>query len=193
MLIGLTATALGQTGDEQGALTINFTSTNGLKMPRGRLSIKSNQGKVVYEAPAEGQAIVHLPYGRYSVAFEADWFEPVRRVVVVDKPDNFVQLGAVFDAPETGPLHVSISVKVEPATSCTADGSLWAKLVGVYSQEEMERRVVVPGGYALFEPVVSGSYVLIVVDGAKVRATLPIETTRLLTTATVSLSACQAN
>ena len=191
ILIGVTATVLGQTGDEQGALTINLTDTNGLKVSPGSLAIKSSQGKVVFSTTTEGPVLVHLPYGRYSVQFDNAWSPRVSRDVVIDKPDSFVELASTF-VPEGGNPPISISIKVDPAVSCTTDGSLWAKLVGVYSQDEMERRVVVPGGYALFEPLKSGSYVLIIVDGAKVRAALPIETTRLLTRVTASLSACQA-
>jgi hypothetical protein len=110
---------------------------------------------------------------------------------VIDKPESFIELASAF-VPEGGNPPASISIKVDPATSCTADGSLWAKLVGVYSLDEMERRIVVPGGYALFEPVAAGSYVLIVVDGLRVRAALPIETTRPLVTATVKLSTCDS-
>jgi hypothetical protein len=191
-VLGATTTAFTQTAEpEKGTLTVNLTDTRGLKVSPGNLSIKSTQGKVVYSATADGQVIVHLAYGRYSVEFENAWSPRVSRDVVIDKPDSFVELASTF-VPEGGNLPASISIKVDPATSCTADGSLWAKLVGVYSRDEMERRIVVPGGYALFEPVAGGSYVLIVVDGPKVRATLPIETTRQLASATIRLSGCDS-
>jgi hypothetical protein len=196
MILGLsvlsaTVSAPAQTtGPEEGTLRINLTDTSGLKVSSGSLSIKSGEGKVVYSATADGP-VVQLPYGRYSVEFENPWSPRVSRDVVIDKPESFIELASTF-VPEGGNTPVSISIKVDPAGSCTGEGSLWAKLVGVYSLDEMERRVVVPGGYALFEPVAAGSYVLIVVDGSKVRATLPIETTRPLVTAAVRLSACDS-
>jgi hypothetical protein len=180
----------GQSENQQGVLTINLTDTRGLQVSRGSLSIKSSQGKVVYATAAEGQAIVHLPYGRYSVEFKNEWSPPARRDVVIDKPECFLELASTF-VPEGGNKPGSISIKVDPATSCTADGSLWTKLVGVYSQDVLERRIG-PGGYALFEPVEGGSYVVIVVDGSKVRAALPVATTRQITTATIALSGCES-
>lgn len=181
--------AIGQTEYKQGTLTVNLTDTRGLKMPPGTLSIKSSEGKVVFAAAAEGQAIAHLPYDRYTVEFESAWSSMVRREVVIDKPDCFLELASTF-VPEGGNMPGSISIKIDQTRSCTADGFLWAKLVAVYSQDAMERRIS-PGGYALFEPVEAGSYVVIVVDGAKIRATLPLVTTREITTATLTLSACE--
>jgi hypothetical protein len=187
---GVIAVALAQTtGPEQGALTINLNDTSGLRVAPGTLSIKSGQGVTIYSKMTEGPVFLHLPYGRYSVQFENQWSARVSREIVIDKADSFVELASTF-VPEGGTLPISISIKVDPAASCTPNGLLWAKLVGVHSRDELERRIVLPGGYALFEPVTIGSYVLIVVDGSKVRATLPIETTRQLTTATVKLSAC---
>lgn len=191
VLSGTGAVRAQTAGSERGALTISLNDTSGLKVAPGSLTIKSGQGTVVYSATTEGPVVVHLPYGRYSVEFENAWSPLVSRQVVIDKPDSFVELAPTF-VPEGGGLRVSISIKVDPATSCTAGGMLWAKLVGVHSQEEMERRIVLPGGYALFEPLGIGSYVLIVVDGSKVRATVPIETTGKLTTAAVKLSGCDS-
>jgi hypothetical protein len=182
--------AFGQAEHEQGALTINLTDRSGLKVSRGSLSIKSSEGRIVYTAAAEGQVVVHLPHGRYTVEFENEWSPVVRRDVVIDKQDCFVELASTF-VPEGGNQAGSISIKVDPSTSCTVNGSLWAKLVGVYSQDAMERRIS-PVGYALFEPVEGGSYVVIVIDGSKVRATVPIITTRPITTATLTLSPCES-
>ncbi len=191
MLVGVPSAASAQTANEQGALTINLTDTRGLKVASGTLTIKSKQGKVIYSATTEGPALVQLPYGRYSVEFENAWSPHVSREVVIDKPESFIELASTF-VPEGGNPLVSISIKVDPVTSCTADGSLWAKLVGVYSLDEMEQRVTVPGGYALFEPVRGGSYVLMIVDGTKLRAILPVETTRQLMAVTARLSPCGA-
>jgi hypothetical protein len=189
ILRATTATAFAQNAlNLQGTLTINLTDTRGLKLPRGKLSIKSNEGSIVYAAEVGGQAVIRLPYGRYTITFEADWFRPARRDVVVDGPECFVELAATF-VPEGGSAPGSISIKVDPATSCASEGSLWAKLIGVYSQEVAERHVG-SAGFALFEPVESGTYVVIVVDGQKIRAAFPVAMTIPNTVATIVLSPC---
>lgn len=194
-VIGFSAAAIffGQSDSNQGTLTIDLSSSRGLKLPRGRVSIRSSQGSSVFTAAAEGQVVVHLPYGRYTVEFDTNWFEPARRDVVIDKPDSFMELAARF-VPEGGRAPGSISVRIEPATSCSAEGFLWAKLVGVHTQDAMERRITLGGsaGYALFEPVDDGTYILMVVDGARVRAMSSIITDHQLTTATLSLSPCES-
>lgn len=180
------ATVLAQAAHQEGAVTISLTYINGQKAS-GRLSIKSSENRVVYSGEAEGRVTIHLPFGIYHLEFESAWSPRVSRDMVVDKLDSFIELASTF-VPEGGSQPAAISVKVDPAKSCTPDGALWAKLVGVYSTDTMERAIS-PGGYALFEPV-EGSYVLIVIDGPRVRATLPVETTRQITTVTVGLPPC---
>jgi hypothetical protein len=186
------ATILGQeTKTERGTLTIKLTDTFGSKVSRGILSIKSSGGGVAYSAEAQGQVAVQLPYGRYTVEFGTNWYQPSRRDVVIDSPDSFAELAAIFVVPEENYAPGSISIKIDPAKSCSAEGSLWAKLIGVYTQDIMERHVS-SGGYALFEPVDRGAYIVIVVDGSNVRATSPIMTKGQITTASIALAACES-
>jgi hypothetical protein len=181
------AEVLGQ-GEQQGTLTINLTNTRGVNLLQGKLSVKSSNNRLVYEGEATGQVTVRLPYGRYVVTYEDRVFSSVEREVLIDKSDSFVELAAAF-VPEGGTHPSSISIKVVPETSCLSDGFLWVKLVGVFSQDTAERRVS-SRGYALFEPVEDGAYVIVVVDGTNVRATLPVVTTRQLVTATITLAPC---
>jgi hypothetical protein len=186
------ATILGQeTKTGEAALTVNLIDTFGSKVSRGTLSIKSSEGGVVYSAEAQDQVVVHLPYGRYTMEFRANWYQTARREVLIDSPESFTVLAAIFVAPEENYTPGSISIKVDPAKTCGAEGSLWAKLVGVYTRDVLERHIS-PGGYALFEPVDRGVYVAIIVDGSKVRGTLPITTKGRITTATLNLSPCQS-
>lgn len=190
-IVGSSAIASGQdAAKDQSTLTINLTDSRGLKLPQGALSIRSSNGRTVYAAEAKDQAVVRLPYGRYSITFEANWYRPAHRDVVIDKPECFVELAAIF-VPEEGNTPSSISIQVDPATSCTSGGSLWAKLVSVYSPDTMERRIGV-AGFALFEPVEAGVYAVIVVDGSKVRNVSPVVTVSQVTKTTLKLSPCES-
>lgn len=172
----------------QGVLALNFTDTRGLKITSGVLSIASSEGKLVYRSEVGSRAVVRLPYGRYEVTFDAESFRSAHRDVVIDKPECFVVMASAFVPEGKGPSG-SISIKVEPAISCVGEGPLWAKLVGIFA-DVTEQREISTAGFALFDPVDAGAYVVIVVDGSRVRATLPISTTRMVTTATLDLSPC---
>jgi hypothetical protein len=124
------ATILGQeTKADQGTLTSNLTDTFGSKVSRGILSIKSSDGGLVYSREAQDQAVVHLPYGRYTIAFQTNWDKSSRRDVVIDSPDSFADLAVISLLPEENYTASSISIKIEPVKSCAADGHLWAKLI----------------------------------------------------------------
>ena len=177
---------------EEGTLTVSIMDSFGSKVGRGMLSIESSGGAVVYSREVQSQAVVRLPYGRYRIEFTANWYQPARRDIVIDSAESFAALAAVFVAQEENYTPGSISIKVDPAKSCTAEGYLWAKLVGIYTQEAVERHIS-SRGYALFEPVDRGSYLAIIVDGSKVRATLPIVTKGQITVSTLSLPPCQSD
>lgn len=189
VLVSLAGRTAGQAETETGTLTVNLSDTQGKGIPGGRLIITSSQGRTVYSENVIGSLTVRLPYGHYSVKFNSDWYTVVTGDVAIDKPQCFLELASTF-VPEGGNTPKSVSIKVSPTASCTGDGVLWAKLVGVYSPKVMERSVG-NGGYALFEPLEEGVYVVIIVDGANVRATLPLATKGLVTVVNIKLSPCE--
>jgi hypothetical protein len=178
---------------DEGTLTVDITDTFGSRVPPGMLSVRSAGGEIVSSAEVQSQAVVRLAYGRYTIEFRSNWYQPARRDVVINSAESFAELGAVFVAPEENYAPGSISVKVDPANSCSAKGgaSLRAKLVGVYTQYTEERHIS-PRGFALFEPVDRGTYLVIVVEGSKVRAARPVVAKGQVTVATVSIPPCES-
>jgi hypothetical protein len=182
----------------EGTLTICLVNPFGKRLPPGRLSVTSG-GLSRYSADVDGVATVKLPYGTYTVTFEASWIEPARRVVEVDSAARFVVLTSQMEEleapPKSDPLGVprdtiSVSLRARPERSCKDGGILWAKLVGAFTDQVLERRVD-SYGYALFEPLVAGTYVLMVLDGDRVRTLQTVTTTRRLTVLQVPLSGCE--
>jgi hypothetical protein len=137
------------------------------------------------------EAVVDLAYGDYTVSFTSKFLADAHRKVTVDRQDCFVVLATDMDEVVLDVPHepVSVSVRVQPPDSCAPAGLLWTKLVGVYSTYLGERRVA-PGGFALFEPVQPGSYVVMVVDGQKVRAMQTVKTFGSVTVVNIPLGHC---
>jgi hypothetical protein len=183
--------ATSRTGVETGDLSVYVVSTLGGPLPAGTLSVRSESGDIVYSGAIKGQRTIRLPYGEYTISFDADFIEPVSRKVSIHGRERFLVLGTdmeqtVLDIPH-GP--VTVSVRVRPADACAPGNLLWAKLVGVFSDFAVEQRIG-QGGYALFEPVQVGKYVLVVVDGDRIRAAQVLTTKGEVTTVQVALSAC---
>jgi hypothetical protein len=183
----------GQSGGRKDAtLTVRIVSRFGGAMPGGRLSIRSRNGVFAYEAGVKSEISVSLPYGEYLVSFRGDFLAPVERGVTVDRPECFTVLATDMDRVVLDVKHdsVSISVRVQPATSCAGGGLLWAKLAGVFSDDSSERRIG-SAGFALFDPVEAGTYVLVIVDGPEVRAAQVVVTSGPTTVANVALAPCK--
>jgi hypothetical protein len=193
LLTLIVAGSYGQTVEEKkGTLIVNLMDNLGERLPAGRLSIVSSQGSTAYSSEVARSASVPLPYGRYTVSFETGFFQPVRREVVIDQPECFIILAAHMDRIVLDTPHdpVKVSLRVIPSASCSSDGFLWAKLVGVFSEYAAERRFL-SAGFALFEPVEVGTYLVMVLDGRNVRATKVFKTDRRVTVVELPLSPCE--
>src|SRR5579884_1552963 len=178
---------------QTGKLTIHMTSFLGGKLPKGQLSIYSNKRELIYSATVEDEAATRLPYGDYTVEFKSGFLQPVSRKIAIHRPDCFVVLATdmehvVLDMPND---PVSVSIKVTSAKSCVAGGLLWAKLAGVFSDYAAERPIS-SGGFALFEPVEPGAYVVIIVDGQHVRVVQAVTTKGKVTVINLALPACDS-
>ena len=141
-----------------------------------RLIIDSDNGRI-YDAPVEGEVVLHLPYGKYPILYSSRAFEPVSRSIVVNRPEQLVVLPLALshfvglaDGKDVGPDPVAIHAKVQPVTSCLAGRPLWAKIVGVYS-DYIEVRKIQPDGSVLFDGLDDGLYVFMVLDGNRLRST----------------------
>ena len=176
----------------EGKLTIQLVSTYGRKLSGGNLSIHSETGTLVFSTAIQSQTIVKVPYGGYVVTFKSEFLKSVSRRVQVDRPDVFVVLATnmaeiVLDGRNE---PVSVSIRAVPPSSCIPGGFLWAKLIGVYSDYATERPLG-SAGYALFEPLEVGTYIIIVIDGREIRALQPVETRGPITVVNLALSACK--
>jgi hypothetical protein len=173
---------------------VYVTSTAGGPIPAGALSVRSKSGQTVYSEPIKQYGAIRLPYGEYTVTFQTQFIKAVSRKVVIATREAFLVLGTnmedyVLDMPND---PVSVSIRARPSDSCASGQVLWAKLAGVFSDYVAEQKIG-PGGYALFEPVEVGTYVVLVVDGTKVRATEILSTKGPITTVDVPLSPCSAS
>ena len=187
------ATCSGQTQDQQRAkVTVKIVDNRGAAIPSGTLSIRSGDGAAIYSAQVRSTVSLDLPYGRYVVSFETEFFRPVRREVTINQREELIVLATHMDRVVLDVRHdpISVSLHVTPGTACSDDGILWARLVGVFSDYSAVRRVS-PMGFALFEPVEFGTYTVLIVDGSAVRATKIFDTTRSVTVVDVPLSECK--
>jgi hypothetical protein len=187
------STTHGQSEDKQfGSLSVHITSFSGDPLPPGQLSIHYKTGELLYSAGAKGPTTARLPYGDYVVSFAAEFLRPVRRKVTIDRPDCFLVLATDMASVDLDIPHdpVSVSIRIRPNGSCTPGSIFWAKLVGVFSDRVTERRIG-PGGFALFEPVGPGAYIVIIVDGQRIRAMQSLTTWGPVTTVEIPLSACK--
>lgn len=158
----------------------------------GTLSITSvGAPRIVFQQSVKGGITTSVPYGRYLITFSDDFLLPMKREVKVDRPETFVTL--VTRTNEFNDLGLgkptSVSIRLQPAKACSTDGYLWAKMVGVYADYSAERKVS-PAGFALFEPIYYGQYLLMVIDGGRVRATQMIEPTGPITMIDIRLPVC---
>jgi hypothetical protein len=183
----------GQSDDgRHGTLHVYLVSHLGGKLSTGTLSIRSKEGALLYTTNARGEVRTRLPYGDYIVSFMSEFLQPVSRAVTVESPDCFMVLASgmariVLDGRND---PVSVSLKVQNPSGCTTGGFLWAKLTGVFSDYSTERKVSTHG-FALFEPVEVGAYVVMVIDGEQVRALQPVKTWGQVTNVEISLTPCK--
>jgi len=178
---------------KKGTLTVILTTSfGGMALP-GQLSITASSGVPVYSKGASGKATLDLPYGEYTVSFQGDFVKKVARSVLIDRPQCLLVLAAdmvsiTVDSQPHKPT--AITVRVSPTDACRKGDMVWAKLVGVFRNYESERPLSM--GMTLFEPVEHGEYVLIVIDGGRVRAMRSIATSGPITATTLTLDNCQA-
>lgn len=174
------------------SVTFEFVSNRGGAPLSGRFVIDSSNGRV-YDAKVTQEVTVRLPYGKYLVLYEDSIYSPVSREVRVDQPEAFFVLSEPlnnFVSDEADGKPSAISVRVQPIQTCSPGGALWAKLVGVYSAYSAERKIG-PNGFALFDAIDDGQYLLMIVDGAEVRATQLVKTDRKITTVSVTPQECK--
>jgi hypothetical protein len=170
-------------------LTILVASNVGGPVRTGSLSVTRN-GRQVYSAEIKSGAMVRLPYGDYTVDFKAFGWKPVHKQIKVEKPEGLIVLGAIGeDLMEIRDVPVAITLKVSPSTSCSADSEMWAKLVGVFSDYSTQEKVG-PYGITLFDSIDAGTYVVMIVDGKRVRAVQAVTTKSRVTVVPLTLLEC---
>lgn len=199
LFAALPALALAQGAGSQssdartGVLTVHITSTSGTALPGGRLSVYPKRGQPVSWTGVRGERTVQLPYGDYTVGFEAEFLKPVKRQVTIDRPETFLVLATNMADTVLDLRHepVAVSLSVQPPAACTPGDYLWAKLTGVFADYASERKIG-PFGYAVFEPLEVGTYVVTVVEGRTVRAIKPVATWGEITVVDIQLPACRS-
>lgn len=189
------AVALGRaqsSNEEVGALTVQMKTLLGGKLPPSHVRIRSKSGELISSVEATNEIKIVLPYGAYVVTVEGTFLETASREVVVNRPNCFLVLATdmarfVLD---TEMKPVAVSVQAIPHESCDAHERLWAKLVGVYGDYSAEEPIGLHG-FALFEPLQVGIYVLMIAEGGRVRAVMPVTTKGPVTTVKAQLSPCE--
>jgi len=174
-----------------GTVIVQFRTLVGGRLPAVNFSVRAKNGTSVLAETARDEAAIQLPYGEYVLTAEAKFLRSVSRAFTVDRPKSFVVLATGMDRfvldMENSP--VAVTVAVAPASACDPEGRLWAKLIPVYGEGAMEQ-IVSPNGYALFEPVDVGKYVILVVDGDRLRGIAAITTKGKVTATEIHLSDC---
>ena len=174
-------------------VTFEFVASTGEEPLSGRFILDSSNGRV-HDGKVTGELTLRLPYGKYLALYQGDFFSPVSREVTVDQPEVLFVLSeplrnfAGIDMPPLEPL--AISVRVQPAKPCAPGTSLWVKLIGVYSTYSAERKIG-PNGFALFDTIDDGPYVLMIVDGTQVRALQVVKADRKVTTVSITPQDCK--
>lgn len=192
LLNTLTLLLLGQAALSQTAtLTVMLRTPSGTAAPPGQLRVRSIVGETIYNGALADRATMTAPFGQYTITFRSDFTTPIDRNVKIDRPEMLVVLAAdlaetVMDV--TNPL-VALTAAVEPTTNCGSNEVRWAKLVGVFSDYTAET-FIDRQGFALFDNIQPGTYVLVVIDGRHPRAAVPIQTSGRVTKVTVRLSSC---
>ena len=171
-------------------VTFEFVDTIGQPLS-GRFVLDSPNGRL-HDRKVTGELTLSLPYGKYLALYQDNFFSPVSREVIVDQPEALFVLSeplSNFVSDTSSPEPFAISVRVQPVKPCATGTSLWAKLVGVYSTYSAERKIG-PGGFALFDQIDDGSYVLMILDGTRTRAIQLVKTDRKVTTVSITLRDC---
>jgi hypothetical protein len=191
--LAVSVSSFGQKDPPQSSsVTFEFVDNRGGAPLSGRFVIDSSNGRV-YDAKVTQEVTVRLPYGKYLILYEDAIYSPVSREVKVDQPEAFFVVSEPlnnFVSDVTDGTPSAISVRVQPIKTCSPGGALWAKLVGVYSVYSAERKIG-PNGFALFDGIDDGQYLLMIVDGTQIRATQPVRTDRKVTTVSVTPQDCK--
>lgn len=192
LLWALTASAaLSQPGHSQSALTVLVVNGFG-ELETGYITVRSADAIILEHRPVDGHPFtVSVPYGKYTVTFEHAILKPRSRQLVVDQPEVLLVLttrvsDAVGEFATTGPAGISIRIK--PTVACS-EGPLWVKVVGVFSDFDGTRSIN-SYGYALFEPVEPGQYMVMILDGRQVRATQFVKVIGKTGTADIQMQNC---
>jgi hypothetical protein len=193
ILLSLLAVLLQGAETTEGTLELRFVTSFGGPVSPGRITIRKADGSSVIAAVSSQQLTPQkLPYGSYEITFEAPGWTSKKSIVKIDREKVFVTLAIeadpLIDLGDQG--NLAVSVRAQPPASCTRDGVIYAKLVGAFSDFVIETKLS-SRGLGLLEPVPPGEYVLIVTDGPKVRAAVPVEMTGPVTVVEAQLRACQ--
>ena len=195
------AVALGQaqsSREESGTLVVELKTLLGGKLAWSTVVIRSESGDLVSSfnrndgSDALDEVKTVLPYGTYTVTVKGTFLVTASRKVVVDQPNCFVVLATDMgrEVLDFRIDRVAVSIATTPAEPCDPKERLWAKLIAVYGDYSAER-LVGPHGFALFEPVELGKYILVIAEGDRVRGLTPVTTKGTVTRIKVQLSPCE--
>jgi hypothetical protein len=176
----------------EGTLELRFVTVFGDAVSPGRITIRKADGSPVITAVSSQQlGPQKLPYGSYEITFESRDWTTKKTIVKIDRAKVLVTLAIEMNVSlDFGEIDLAVSVRIQPPASCTQDGVIYAKLVGAFSDFVMETKLS-SRGLGLLEPIPPGKYALIVTDGPKVRAAVPVEMTGPVTVVDVQLKVCQ--
>lgn len=178
-------------GDEgSGIVTIIVVDGFGKQLSPGTLVVKDQSGRDVYSATTE-RANVNLPYGSYSVSFDAIYSGHFQRHLIVDGPRKIFYLTTAFEVYHDLALPTAaVTFKLVPDGTCPAESRFSIMLTGLFIDYAESHPVQQAGsiGVALFEPLKMGRYLAAVLEGNVVRAVQSVDTSGKLTSVTIPLS-----
>jgi hypothetical protein len=216
LLAGIAVSALvhGQTDVPNfGDVTFEFVGPDGGPPGVGTLEIYSVDGGKIIEQHVEAEATFRLSYGKHLVNFIAQSSVGERRYVTVDEPKSFVVIPwrvENFVTDYSFPTPHELQIAVKPATSCAPGGSLWAKLVGVYSDYArvgkfeshdlvtldnldffgVKGRKMESEALVTFDSLDYSQYLIMIVDADHLRATQAVTPLGKVTRVNITLPAC---
>lgn len=168
-LFGQSLAALG--GETPSAqLNVHLVTMQGEPTGVAHLKIRDSAHRQVHDGTIASYVSLSLPVGEYEAELYGEFISTSRRSLYLPAEGALLVIGVNFLGLEQGGAEhrSSLTIHVLKPSSCVSGGRLWTRIVGAFDQQSAER-LITPSGYALFDQLSSGLYILAVFDDGRVR------------------------